>query len=192
MRIVGSTTARWAALGRRTDDESCRHDATARVRRMTGRGWYRRSLKALHEIAAIGVGGGLAACLTLNLTASRASAADYAATRQAIAVIARFVLVPSLAAVLLTGLLAIAATRGFHDAGWAWVKALLGLSVFEATLVTVGATRDQAELAVAAADPDLLASLLHSERNTLVLLIALSVANVVLAVWRPRLTVKIR
>jgi hypothetical protein len=159
---------------------------------MNARGWWRRSLKALHEIAAIGVGGGLAACLTINLTASRASAADYAVARQAIAAIARYVLVPSLAGVLVTGLLAIAATRGFHDAGWAWVKALLGLSLFEATLVTVGATREQAELASAAADPALLASLLHSERNTLLLLIGLSVANVVLAVWRPKLMVKIR
>ncbi len=58
--------------------------------------------------------------------------------------------------------------------------------------MTVGASVRQAELAAAAADPGLLASMLHSERNTLLLLIASSVANVVLAVWRPRLTVKMR
>lgn len=72
------------------------------------------------------------------------------------------------------------------------MKALLGLGVFEATLVTVGASTRQAELAAAAADPDLLASVLHSERNTLLMLLGISVANVVLAVWRPRSTVKIR
>lgn len=159
---------------------------------MSGRGWWRRSLKALHEIAAIGVGGGLAACLVIGLTANAASPAEFAAARQAIAAIASYVLVPSLAVVLVTGLLAIAATRAFHDAGWAWVKALLGLSLFEATLVTVGASSRQAELAAAAADPGLLASLLHSERNTLLLLLGISVANVVLAVWRPKLMVKIR
>ena len=159
---------------------------------MTGRAWWRRILKALHEIAAIGVGGGLAACLVIGFTANAAVPAEFAAARQAIAAVARYVLVPSLAGVLITGLLAIAATRGYHDAGWAWVKALLGIGVFEATLVTVGASTRQAELAQAAADPTLLASLLHSERNTLWLLLALSVANVVLAVWRPRLTVKIR
>lgn len=159
---------------------------------MTGRAWWRRSLKALHEISAIGVGGGLAACLVIGMTARIASPVEFAVARQAIAAIARYVLLPSLAVVLVTGLLAIAATRAFHDAGWAWVKALLGLSVFEATLVTVGASTRQAELAAAAADPGLLASLLHSERNTLLLLLGLSVANVVLAVWRPRLTVKIR
>ena len=155
-------------------------------------GGWRRGLKTLHEIAAIGVGGGLAACLTINLTASRASPAEFAAARQAAAAIARCVLVPSLALVLVTGLLAIAATRGFQDAGWAWAKALLGLSVFEATLVTVGATREQAELAATAVDPALVATLLQSERNTLYLLLGLSVANVVLAVWRPKLVVTIR
>ena len=158
---------------------------------MTGRAWWRRSLKALHEIAAIGVGGGLAACLVIGLTANIASPSDFAAARQAIAAIARYVLLPSLALVLITGMLAIAATRAFHDAGWAWLKALLGLSVFEATLVTIGASTRQAELAAASADPGLLASLLHSERNTLLLLLALSVANVVLAVWRPRLVPRI-
>jgi hypothetical protein len=159
---------------------------------MSGRSWWRRSLKALHEIAAFGSGGGLAACLIIGATANTASPAEFAAARQLIAAIAHYLLLPSLAVVLVTGMLAIAATRAFHDAGWAWVKALLGLSVFEATLVTIGASSRQAELAAAGADPSLLASLLHSERNTLLLLLALTVANVVLAVWRPRLVVKIR
>lgn len=159
---------------------------------MTGRAWWRRSLKALHQIAAIAGGGGLAACLVIGMTANVAVPAEFAAARQAIAAIARYVLLPSLGLVLVTGLLAIAATRAYHDAGWAWVKALLGLSVFEATLLTIGASGRSAELVAAGADPSLLATLLRSERNTLWLLLVLSVANVVLAVWRPRLTVKIR
>lgn len=159
---------------------------------MSGRGWWRRSLKALHEIAALGVGGGLAACLVIGITADVASPAEFVAARQAIAAIARYVLLPSLALVLITGLLAIAATRAFHDAGWAWVKALLGLSVFEATLVTIGAATRHAELAAAATDASLFASLLQAERNTLWLLLGLSIANVVLAVWRPKLVPRIR
>ena len=159
---------------------------------MSSRSWWRRTLKVLHEIAAIGVGGGLAACLVIGATAQLAAPAAFVAARQAIAAIAPYVLVPSLALVLVTGLLAIAATRAFHDAGWAWLKALLGLSVFEATLVTVGASTRQAELAAAGADPSLLASLLHSERNTLWLLLTLAAVNVVLAVWRPRLVPKVR
>ncbi|WP_428384221.1 hypothetical protein [Nevskia ramosa] len=154
--------------------------------------FWRRSLKALHEIAALGLGGGLAACLVINLASPGASPANFVAARVAFDAIAHYVLFPSLAAVLVTGLLSIAATRAFHDAGWAWVKALLGLSVFEGTLLTVGASRKQPELAAAAADPSLLASMLHSERNTLLLLIGICVANIVLAVWRPKLMIKIR
>ena len=107
---------------------------------MTGRAGWRRTLKALHELAALGVGGGLAACLVIGITANIAAPAEFAAARQAIVAIARYLLLPSLALVLVTGLLAIAATRGYHDAGWAWVKALLGIGVFEAALFTVGAS----------------------------------------------------
>jgi hypothetical protein len=159
---------------------------------MSGRVWTRRGLKALHEVAAIGIGGGLATCLVIDLVVPQESAADFVAARLVVASISRYVLLPSLAVVLVSGLLAIAATRGYRDAGWAWVKALLGLSVFEATLTTIGASRDPAEMAVIAADPELLASWLHSERATLWLLLALCLVNVVLAVWRPKLMIRIR
>lgn len=159
---------------------------------MNGRALWRRGLKIVHELAAIGVGGGFATCLVLGWLADPASPAAFAAMRDAIAAVAKWVLVPSLAAVLVSGLLAMAATRGYHSAGWAWVKALLGLSLFEATLVTVAASGRQAELAAAAADPSLVAALLRSERTTLWLLLGLSVANVVLAVWRPKLVYTVR
>lgn len=159
---------------------------------MRGRRWLRLGAKTLHDVASIGFGGGLAACLVINLVADRASPAAFAAARHAHAAIAQYLLVPSMAFVVISGLIALAATRAYQNAVWAWVKALLGLSVFEATLMVVGASRQQAELAAAAADPMLIDTLLRSERNTLWLLIALSVVNVVLAVWRPRLTVKVR
>lgn len=95
-----------------------------------------------------------------------------------------------MAVVVVSGLLALAATRGYLDAGWAWLKALLGLSVFEATLVVVGSAQRQAELLAAA--PDQLDALLRAERHTLVLLIGLSIVNVVLAVWRPKLAWRVR
>ena len=154
--------------------------------------FWRRSLKAVHELAALGLGGGLAACLVINLASRGAEPAHFIVARESFDAIAHYILLPSLAAILVSGLLAIAATRGFHSAGWAWVKALLGISLFEATLITIGASRHQVELAAAAADPSLRASLLNSERNTVLLLIAICVANVVLAVWRPRLTIRIR
>lgn len=149
--------------------------------------------KVLHEVASIGFGGGLAACLLINGLADPASPESFAAARQAFAAIAKLLLVPSMAVVVVSGLLAIAATRGYMDAGWAWLKALLGITVFEATLMVVGSGARHAEmLAAATADPAALQALLRSERYTLWLLIALCVVNVVLAVWRPRLTWRVR
>ena len=153
---------------------------------------WRRSLKALHEIGSLGLGGGLAACLVINLGFRDASSTDFLAARAVFAAIADYVLFPSLAIVILSGLLAIGITRGFHDAGWAWIKALLGLSLFEATLLTIGAGRRQAELAAAALDPAQVATLLHAERNTVLILIGLCVVNVLLAVWRPKIMITIR
>jgi len=159
---------------------------------MSGPRWLRLGAKALHDIASIGFGGALAACLVINGVANRASPVEFAAARNAFAAIAQYVLVPSMAVVVVSGLIALAATRGYLDAGWAWLKALLGLSVFEATLLIVGSGRKQAELAAAVTDTGLLDALLRSERNTLWLLVVLSIANVLLAVWRPRLTVTVR
>ncbi|MBL8279210.1 MAG: hypothetical protein JNL93_21140 [Pelomonas sp.] len=161
--------------------------------RMTAKRAWRGGAKVLHELASIGFGGGLAACLLINLLADRSSPVAFAAARQVYAGIANYLLVPSMAVVVVSGLLALAATRGYIDAGWAWLKALLGITVFEATLMVVGSASRQAELlAAASADPAQLATLLRSERNTLLLLIALCAVNVVLAVWRPRLTWRVR
>lgn len=159
---------------------------------MSGKRWFRLGAKALHEVASIGYGGALAACLVINAAADRRSAAEFVAGRHLFAAIAHWLLVPSMAVVVVSGLLALAGTRAYQDAGWAWVKALLGLSVFEATLVIVGSSRREADLLAATVDPAVLDGLLRAERNTLWLLVALGVVNVVLAVWRPRLTVTVR
>jgi hypothetical protein len=112
--------------------------------------------------------------------------------RQSIAAITQWLLLPSLGLVLVSGLLAIAVNRAFHNAAWAWIKALLGISLFEGTLVTVSSSaRQAAELATLAADGHgdgaQLAQVLRTERGGLWLLLVLSLANVVLAVWRPRI-----
>lgn len=159
---------------------------------MTGRGWLRLSAKALHDIASIGFGGGVAAGLVINVTAEPAAMAEFAVARQLFAAIAQAVLLPSMAVVVVSGLVALAATRAYMNAGWAWLKALLGFTVFQATLMLVSASREQAELARAGADAAAFDTLLRSERYTLWLLIALAIVNVALAVWRPRLTWKVR
>jgi hypothetical protein len=152
---------------------------------------YRKVLKVLHEIGAVGVLGSLAACVVLVVTAPTESLVGYAAVRQGIAEISKWLLVPSLAITVITGLAAIAATDAYINAGWPWVKALLGITLFEGTLLTIdrSATR-AAELSALAADgrgdPALLAEVVRTEWGGLWLIIALSVANIVIAVWRPR------
>ncbi|MCU0927486.1 MAG: hypothetical protein MUF44_16250 [Hydrogenophaga sp.] len=169
-----------------------RTSSPAQVDPVGRRRWVRLGAKTLHDVASITFGGALAACLVINQVASRESAAEFAAARQALTVIAQYLLVPSMGVVVLSGLLALAATRAYMNAGWAWLKALLGLAVFEATLVVVGSKDKQAAIVAAFPDPDLLDTLLRSERNTLWLLVVLCIINVVLAVWRPRLSLKVR
>ena len=151
-----------------------------------------KSLKSLHEIGAIGTLGSLAACIVLLATAPATSAVAFAAVLQGIASISKWLLVPSLVMVLISGLLAIAANEAYKSAAWAWVKALLGLGTFEGTLLTVGSSaRHAAELSALAAagqgDPAQLAQLLRTEWGGLWILAALALVNIALAVWRPRL-----
>jgi hypothetical protein len=152
----------------------------------------RKLLKFLHEVGAMGVMGAFAVCIVLLINAPSDSLIAYAAVMRQIALINRFILVPSLAAVLISGLLAIAATESYKNAAWAWIKALLGLSTFEGTLLTVGASaRRAADLSSLAltgqGDAVELAQVIHTEWGGLWVLSALVVINIVLAVWRPRI-----
>ena len=71
---------------------------------MNGRRWLRLGVKALREIASIGCGGALVACLVINLVvANRGSAAEFATARHASAAITEYVLVPSMTVVVATG-----------------------------------------------------------------------------------------
>lgn len=149
-------------------------------------------IKVVHELGAIGVMGALAACIVLSTAVPTHSLLEYATLRQGIAAVSKWLLVPSLALVTVSGLLAIAANNAYQNAGWAWFKALLGVSMFEGTLLTVAASsRHAAELAAMAVagtpDPALLAEVLRTERGGLWLILVLSFVNVVLAVWRPRM-----
>lgn len=147
----------------------------------------------MHELGAIGVMGALAACLVLLASAPQESLEGYAAIRRGMDAIARWMLVPSLAMVLISGLLSIAANRAYMDAGWAWIKALLGIAMFEGTLLNIQGTGrrivelSQAALASGQTDEAALAPLLRTEWLGLWTMFALSFANLVLAVWRPRL-----
>jgi hypothetical protein len=106
--------------------------------------------------------------------------------------VAKWVFMPSLGLTLIAGLLAIAASPPFHNAGWAWVKAATGILLFESGFVGVlGPMEREAERSakVMAGAVDVAGAMpaFASERNVLIVLLVLSVANVVLGVWRPRL-----
>lgn len=154
---------------------------------------YPRLLKILHEIGAVGVLGALASLVVLVATAPTDSLVAYAATRHGIAAISKWLLVPSLLVVVVSGLLSMIATRPYMNAGWVWVKALLGIGMFEGTLLTIAASaRRAAELSAQAAaghgDAAQLEAVLRTEWGGLWVLIVVSVLNIVIAVWRPRLS----
>lgn len=153
----------------------------------------RRVLKILHELSSSGIIGALAAHLALLSVASTTQMLEYAAVRRGIEVITQYVLLPSLAVVLISGLLSIAVHRPFHGAGWAWLKLALGMAMFEGTLGAVNATaRDASALAakiVAGEAPvSSMDDVLRHEWGGLWFILFLSIINIVLGVWRPRLS----
>lgn len=154
----------------------------------------RRLLKFLHTMGAIGLIGSMASLLVmLRFAPPPASLAEYALVRGAMGGIATWVFFPALAATLIAGLLALAATPAFQNAGWALLKLATGILVFEAGFVGVlGPMQMEAARGAKALagqlDPALLGRSLGAERNTLWLLLAVATVNVALGVWRPRLT----
>jgi hypothetical protein len=161
---------------------------------------YRHLLKALHALGAIGVMGSLAVTAVLVANTVPEPAADYAALRRGIVLINKWLLVPSLLIVLVSGLLAIAATEAYKNAGWAWIKAGTGILLFEGTLLTVvGSGRHAAEVSATLATIDgsaelsaRLAELLRTEWGGLWIMLGLCLVNIVLAIWRPRLGRRVR
>src|SRR5690606_36399315 len=121
-----------------------------------------------------------------------ASLEAYAAMREGIAAITRYLLLPSLGLVLVTGLLALGMHTPFHSAGWAWIKAAMGLWIFQGTLKGIRGPAEKAASVSARAlgediDPQVLQELMRTEWGSLWLILALAVANVAIAIWRPRL-----
>jgi hypothetical protein len=87
--------------------------------------------KILHEVATVGMMGTIAAVLVLLVSARGTAAAEYSVVRHSIDLLVRWLLFPSLGLVLFTGLIDMAIHPPFHNAGWAWINALLGVSVLE-------------------------------------------------------------
>jgi hypothetical protein len=154
----------------------------------------RHLLKFLHTIGAVGLMGSMASLLVLlSMVPPSTSLAEYAAYRGAMGSIATWIFFPSLGVTLIAGLVAIAYSRAYHNAGWAWAKAVSGILIFESGFVGVlGPMQREAErsldVVAGRADPATLALSITAERNTLWILLAVAVANVMLGIWRPRLS----
>jgi hypothetical protein len=154
----------------------------------------RRLLKFLHTMGAIGLMGSMV-CLVvlLGFTPAPTSISQYALMRGAMGGIATWVFMPSLALTLIAGLLAIGVNRAFHNAGWAWAKLASGILVFEWGFTAIlGPMQEEADLSARALAGELdvatLSASLSGERNSLWVLLAVATANVILGIWRPRLT----
>lgn len=154
----------------------------------------RRILKFLHTLGAIGLMGALACLIVLlALAPAPSSLSEHTLMRAAMGGIAGWIFMPSLALTLVAGLLAIAANPAYHSAGWAWAKLATGILVFEWGFAAVlGPMQQEAELSARAlageAEVTALAASAGAEAKSLWVLLAVAVVNVILGVWRPRLT----
>lgn len=148
----------------------------------------RRLLKFSHTLGAAAFMGGMAALVVVICSATGADGRG--PPLDAMAKITVWIIGPSMMLTVMSGLLAIAVHPGFHEAGWAWLKAATGILVLEGGLHVLGPIQEEARRGAGlagASDPTSLARLLTAEANTLWLLLAVSVVNIALGVWRPRL-----
>lgn len=152
----------------------------------------RKALKFLHTFASCGLIGALLGYMIVLITAPQDIARSYAEARQTISALCNYLLLPSLAIALVSGLLSMAVHRPFQEQRWAWVKALLGLGMFESTLGIIQSKANyaatvSAKIVTGEATPDTLTTAIANEWYALGAIMALSIANIVLGVWRPRL-----
>jgi hypothetical protein len=118
----------------------------------------------------------------MSFASSSTSLTGYALMYGAMAEVTTWIFYPSLLLTLVAGLLAIAVNPAYH-------------LIFEGGLVYVhGPIREEAKRSACALaghlDPAAITGSYGAERSTLWFLLAVSLANVVLGIWRPRFTRK--
>jgi len=152
----------------------------------------RKAMKFFHTLASCGLIGALFGYMIVLIYTQHDTPAAYADTRQTIALLCNYLLLPSLGVALVTGLLSMVVHRPFQEMRWVWMKALLGISMFETTLAIIQSKANSAatiskQVAEGTADASVLASTLATEWYSLGAIMALSIANIVLGIWRPPL-----
>ncbi len=102
-----------------------------------------------------------------------------------------WVLLPSLICVVISGLISIAVHTPFHNAGWAWLKAALGLVLIEGTLISIIGKTKLIYQQIAGIDGEPLNQITLTQHSgglkiALWVILALIVANIILGIWRPK------
>ena len=121
---------------------------------------------------------------------------EYFAYRELMAAISNKPLIFSLALVLVSGLFSMAMHTPFHNNGWVWLKAALGLLMFEWILIGVSGPAQKAFDILSHEEFNLeveraaLEALHRQELGSVWIMLIVVVVNVVLAVWRPRMFAK--
>jgi hypothetical protein len=156
----------------------------------------RQALKFLHTVTTVAFMGALLLQLAVSWRFGASLAAgdpSALAARELVFAVAEWLLLPSLLAVVVTGLLLMVVRRAFGQAGWVWAKAVLGLMLFKTVLAIVfPPARDLVGLVhagVPASDPATLAELAQltrAEWNGAWMAIAISLGAIALGIWRPR------
>lgn len=151
----------------------------------------RRAVKLLHVLGSTAYTGGLVAYMLLLATAAPGSIEELSVLRQSVATISRWIIMPALVVVLVSGLFTLVVHHPFQQARWVWIKILLGLPLFEGTLLIVDSTarRAAARTAEAAANglDGALQDLVQIEWTGYWGILTLAIANIVISVWRPAL-----
>lgn len=154
--------------------------------------FIRRLLKWLHNVSSLGLMGGLVAHIVLVLLARAAPLPQALVLRRAIEALCDRLMYPAVLVMLLSGLLATVATRAFYNAGWVWLKVGLGIPVLEVSMSAIRRSAHEIAALTAQAlagrpDAEGLSEALYREWAGLWMVIVLSVINVALAIWRPKI-----
>lgn len=152
----------------------------------------KRTVKFLHTVTGLGLVGGLAAyMLVLWAGPDVTSINEYAAMRQSLAAVSKWLIMPSMLGVIVSGLLAMALHYSYMESGWVWLKMVSGVLVFEASLGSVDGPAKAAVIFSQRAqageiDAVTLAASVHDEWGAYWILLGLAIANIALGTWRPK------
>ena len=149
-------------------------------------------LKFLHVVSAIGFAGALAVSMLLAATVDDSTGTSFAAGRRAISTVASSITLPALVLLVVTGMLLMVRQPAFFEARWVQAKAVIGALAAGVMLLVVqpAVSRMNALARIAVEGNPVLQPAARALGFELVggaVCLALCLAAIALAVWRPAL-----